>query len=495
MKITFWIGFALLIAAPVAAQDPVAVERRAAEAAREAAEAAKEAAKASRFEFDFDHKIKIDMDHAMAQVHESMDKLHYKMPGLEHEMNQLALKMPALSADMAAMNAKLARDFSYAWMPQFARAGREEADYRQGKSALDGRDWDRAVFSFDRVISARGANVDGALYWKAYALNKLGRRDDALAALAQLQTEHASSNWLNEGKLLEIEVKQSGGRPVSPEDQTNEDLKIYAINSLVNTEPERALPLLEKIITTSTSPKLKERALFVLAQTKTPRAMEILTKMAQGGANPDLRPAAVQYLGDFGGASVLPMMAEIYSSTNDQALKRTILRVYQRNKDKERLLAAATSESNERLRRDATQHLGSLGALDELMKLYDSGSSIEAKQTVIHALHSREALDKLTELLRREKEAKLRLELIRMLGNHRTTQTAETLASLYGSESDLEVRKTVVQALSNQESAKLLVELARKESNIDLKKYIVQRLSRMRSKEANDFLVELLSKP
>ena len=55
-----------------------------------------------------------------------------------------------------------------------------------------------------------------ALYWKAYALNKLGRREEALAALAQLRKAYANSRWQDDAKALEIEVRQASGAEGQP---------------------------------------------------------------------------------------------------------------------------------------------------------------------------------------------------------------------------------------------------------------------------------------
>ena len=55
-----------------------------------------------------------------------------------------------------------------------------------------------------------------------------------------------------------------------------------------------------------------------------------------------------------------------------------------------------------------------------------------------------------------------------------------------------EIRKAVVNALFIQDSASTLVALARAEKNPDMKKEIVSKLSLMKSKEATDYLMELL---
>ena len=84
---------------------------------------------------------------------------------------------------------------------------------------------------------------------------------------------------------------------MTPEAESDEDLKLMAINGLVQSDPERALPLVENLLKTSSSPKLKERALFVLAQSNTPRGKQVLEQVARGGAgNPDLQLKAVSYI-------------------------------------------------------------------------------------------------------------------------------------------------------------------------------------------------------
>ena len=80
-----------------------------------------------------------------------------------------------------------------------------------------------------------------------------------------------------------------------------------------------------------------------------------------------------------------------------------------------------------------------------------------------------------------------------MLGNQGNEQTGELLLSIYSSESDTDLKRAVISALGNQNNGKALVELARKESNIQLKKSMVERLTGMRNKEANDYMVELLT--
>ena len=77
---------------------------------------------------------------------------------------------------------------------------------------------------------------------------------------------------------------------------------MLALQGLMNSDPNRAMPILEKTLNGTASPKEKAKALFVLAQSGSPQAEEILARIAKAQSNPDLQRKAIQYLATFGGA-------------------------------------------------------------------------------------------------------------------------------------------------------------------------------------------------
>ena len=52
---------------------------------------------------------------------------------------------------------------------------------------MDERRWTDAIGAFDQVINAKGKKADAALYWKAYALNKLDKQQLASDTCSQLR--------------------------------------------------------------------------------------------------------------------------------------------------------------------------------------------------------------------------------------------------------------------------------------------------------------------
>jgi len=362
---------------------------------------------------------------------------------------------------------------------------------QKGKAAIDAGRWDEAVQTFGEIVSEHGAGADEAIYWKAYALNKLGRREEALTTLGQLRKGYASSRWLDDAKALDLEIRQASGQKVNPDSETD-DLKLMVLNGLMNSDPERAIPMLEKFLQGNQSPRLKERALFVLAQSDSPKARQILLQIARSGSNPDLQMKAIHNLGIMGSKENRQVLAELYASSNDANVKRAVLHGFMVSGDRDHLLQAAKSEKNPDLRMEAIHQLGISGGQSELWQLYQAEPSVEVKEAILHSMFIGGNNDRLIEVARSEKDMRLRKAAVHSLGLMGGEHTGTALVAMYGSESDAGLRGEIVNALFIQGNAKAMVELARKETNPEMKKTIVSKLSIMGSRDATEYMLELL---
>jgi tetratricopeptide (TPR) repeat protein len=364
--------------------------------------------------------------------------------------------------------------------------------YDEGRNAIEEGRYDRAVDRFNRLIDLKTARTDAALYWKAYSLAKLGQRDDALTTLADLQKRFADSRWLKEAKALDIEVRQASGQTVSPASQEDDELKLMALRGIMQSDPEQAFPIIEKMLAGANSPKVKDRALFVLSQSRNARARDIIANVAKGNANPDLQLKAIRYLGMMNGTENRQLMADVYKGSTDPAVKRAILRSYMVAGDRDRLFALAKTETDQSLRSEAVRQLGVMHSSNELSQLYQAEPAVEVKKQILQAMFVGGDADKLIELAKGEKDPDLRKTAIRNLGMMKRTGTSEALTGIYASDTSVDVKKAVVNALFIQNNAAGLVTLARGEKSPEMKKEIVSKLSVMKSKEATDYLLELL---
>ena len=156
---------------------------------------------------------------------------------------------------------------------------------------MDKHEWEKAAEYFEAAKQAGGPVIAGAMYWQAYALAKQAKLAEASELLSEISAAYAASGWLADAEALQLELRELSGEGVAPETEADEELKLYAINALTRTEPERAVPLLERILLEPGSPKLKERAIFVLSMTKNDAASAIVEKVARGAgtSKPALR--------------------------------------------------------------------------------------------------------------------------------------------------------------------------------------------------------------
>jgi HEAT repeat protein len=368
---------------------------------------------------------------------------------------------------------------------------REQALYTKGTAALDARQWDDAARAFADVATLKGERADAALYWRAYALHKSGRRDLALEALASLKTAYPRSRWMKDARALDLEIRQASGQPATPEDADSDDLKLMALGGLMNADPARALPIIKQMLAGTANDKVKERALFVLAQSGTPEARQLLMQVARNDQDPEAQAAAVRYLGLFGGDESRQALSEILASGASLPARKAVLQALMLAGDRQQLAAIARKDPAPELRHEAIQQLGVLGARAELQQIYQQDTNLEVRRAVINGLFVSGAVDEITALATKETDADLRREAVQRLGLM-GEKTAPTLKSIYANAREPETKRAVVQAFFVQGNAAALVQLARQEQDASVKKDIVQMLSLMNSKEATDYMLELL---
>ncbi len=400
----------------------------------------------------------------------------------------------------AGIEGGLALNVPLALQPRVAayagRGGSDDQLYNAGLRALDNYNYDVALEDFSAVAGRGGNRADGALFWKAYSLNKLGKSSEALAAIAELRKSYASSRWLDDAKALEVQVKQDSGRPVSPESQTDEEVKLMALNGIMQSDPDRAIPLVENILKGSGSPKLRARALYVLAISSQPKAQQIVEQVARGGGNPDLQVKAIEYLNQRrrqnGGSNQNQLLMEIYNSSNDLSVKRAVISALQNSRDTAALAQLAKTEKNPDLRQMTFGQLGEINGQPELWQIYQGETNPDMKIAILRQMHRNGNADKLAEVARTDKDPKVQRAAIDALASHETANTGDLLVSIYNSTQDQQLKNSIIDRLSDQRTAKYLVLIARAEKDSRMKLRIVERLSNMHSKEAQDYLAEIL---
>jgi HEAT repeat protein len=369
------------------------------------------------------------------------------------------------------------------------------AIYRSGQKALSEERWSEALQIFTSLADSNPAEADAALYWKAWTEAKLGRKAEALKTLRGFDSTYPQSPWADDAKALILELK--GGKK-GPDDPViagsaagDEDLKLYALDGLMQVEPERAVPILERFLAANHSLKLKERALFVLAQSGSPRARQILLDIVRSGTPVELRLEAVEQLGISGDDGDLLALQTIWKDGTFE-VKRKVLEAWMIAGEAEPVIQVAKTESDPELRRRAIEMLGVMGETDALTALYDTEKSHEVRRKLLEAYGVAGDIDALERAARNEKDPDLRRRAIEGIGVFGDEKGADILVDLYRRESDRSVKRKILEAMMVNGAARQLVALFRAEKDPDLKRLIVQQLSLVDDEEAEKVLSEIL---
>ena len=376
--------------------------------------------------------------------------------------------------------------------PQTAEKANAHEDevYSSAKDALDNGEYDDAIKQFDEIVKLHGRKADGALYWKAYALNKAGNKGQALTMIGELRKGYPKSNWLRDAGALEQEIRGGG----NPENISDEELKLLALQSLMNSDPEKAVPLLEKIIQGNYSSKLKDKALFVLSQSGSDKAQQILLTLAKANNQPDLQKRAIRYMGMNGNGHNRTVLKEIYNSSADIGVKKTVFQAWLMCGCKDDVLAVARTEKNPELRREAIRYLGMMGGRAELLEFYKNSPDPETREAAVGAMLLCGCDHELAEIVQTEKDPGVLDKAINTLGLVGGSDSLAALTRLYGTQADLSTKKKVINALFLHGAGKEMVALARKETNPELKKSLIQKMSLMSSPEITEYMMEILNK-
>ena len=244
---------------------------------------------------------------------------------------------------------------------------KEETLYSEGTRAINDAHWAQAESIFRNLASQHGPRAEAALYWEAYAENKQGNAARALEICAELRHAYPQGNWVKECSALEIEIHGKSDDPLPPQAEQDEELKLLALNSLMQQDEARAVPIIQQILNSDKSDKLKERALFVLGQDPSPQAQALLGQVASGERNPALQRKAIQMLAVTRGKQAAETLANIYRQTTNEEVKNAILHTYLIIGTPDPLVEAARHESDPELVRTAVHTLGAMGATSQLL--------------------------------------------------------------------------------------------------------------------------------
>jgi hypothetical protein len=370
--------------------------------------------------------------------------------------------------------------------------------YREGQRALEREAWEDASRIFGKLASGSGGEADAALYWKAYADWKRKLKQESLEGLRQLLSAYPKSAWADDAQALELEIR--GGKSAkgtkgakSTPDADDEELKLYALDGLMQMEPAQAVPVLEKLLAGNSSARVKERALFVLSQSDSPRAREILLRTAKIGQPIALRCEAVKTLGIAGEPDDLAALAAIARDTAaPPEVREALVEAYLIADRPDELAGIAKSDPDPRIRAKAIDALGANDARPVLRQLWTTEKDPALRGKLLEAFGVAGDVDTLAKAARESSDPQIRRKAIEGLAISDKPEAGKTLRQLYGEFGSNEDKRKVLEGLMIQNDAKVLIELFRAEKDPTMKKAILQQLSVMDDPDATREILNVL---
>lgn len=197
---------------------------------------------------------------------------------------------------------------------------------------------------------------------------------------------------------------------VSVAQTDDEQLKVAAMEALITAPPERALPIVQKVLAGNGSDELKEKALFILSQIDSEEAQTALLSAANSTTG-ELRLEAVRMIGIGGNAETMQALAGLYDS-GDKDMKDAVLEAYLIADDDEAVFRIANNAEDPDEFENAVEMLGAMRATDKLAQLRETKGTSEGLITAFMIAGDE---DTLLEMYRSSDDVDDKREIMEML--------------------------------------------------------------------------------
>jgi HEAT repeat protein len=377
--------------------------------------------------------------------------------------------------------------------------------FREGRDLIEAQNWQRAAEKFNDFITAypKDRDLDAALYWYGYALQKQNRKDEAATSLLTLVKRFPNSSWRQEAQALLVVL----GRKAEVEqalERDNCEIKILALQSLFQADQERAIGIVTEALRANPGQctGFQAAAVSMLGSHGGPRVVPILLDVARSNPDPKLRLTAIKRLGEQHSDQVTDELIKIYDADRTKEIRGQILRALvesRTTRGSAKVMEIARGGDDIVARQYAIRYIGEMkdaASLDELIRIYDADKTKEIRWQIMRALAEREdprARTKLFEIARQGETPELRLEAIRRLGDHGRVSLDELL-QIYSSETTPQIKQGLLRAFANSNDPRArakLFEIARGNDAIELRTYAVRQLGEKDDEQTVDQLVAM----
>lgn len=274
---------------------------------------------------------------------------------------------------------------------------------------------------------------------------------------------------------------------VSEVSAVDEELKIAAVEALMSAPPERALPIVQRVMAGDHSDEVKERALFILSQIDAPEAQAILLDTARNGSG-ELQHEAIRMIGIGGDEATLASLKEIYAA-GDTDVKESVLEAYLIADDASAVMEVASTTDDPEAFEEAVEILGAMGALEELRALRELVGNSEE---LVEAYAIAGDYETLREMALDNSDPDIQEEAIESLGIVGGPEVNETLLEIYRGSDSEDVREAALEGMLISGYNEGVLTLFRESTDSEEKRDLLEMLVIMDSDAAMQIIDETL---
>ncbi len=399
------------------------------------------------------------------------------------------------------------------------------AQMEAGRKALNSGRFQEAADYYQQVReTALGDDLAGnAMYWEAFARYRLDRVEE-LKEAAELLAEQAELypdvETASDGEALLAriygELAQRGEADAArrvremSEEEVRAETQMAALHALMEMDPDKALPVLERIATGEkvTSDEMRRNAVFMLCRYGEEGSLDLLIKLLHESDDPELQSELVMCLSMTDSDLALDALVDFFGENDDPELgEAALFAIGRHGGDKAfQVLADIVKDParDQEMRRQALFGLGHTGRDDEVAALVTDILRTEKDSDMLEmALFALSQLDS-------EVPDRIYLDLIRnpaagddlraqalFFASERGKVSLDLVRELYAGTDSRELKQQICSVLSRMDDEAaalgLLIEIVRMEKDPGIKRDAVFWVSQFDDPRAAEFLLEIIN--
>ena len=376
--------------------------------------------------------------------------------------------------------------------------------FRSARDLITDGEWAKAQEKFNEYVNSypNEKNIDAALYWLAYAQQRLAKYDQCRVTIERLLEKYPNSTWRDDARVLLAQVPiyaQNYAATVAASDELMAKLKsevtvvpqyeaAYVLAPGAPLAPVAIAPgqTVAGVATPALAPgafdssandddpcEFKIVVLQALFQTDLQRGIMVASEWLKPGSTQTVRckGAALTLLGRNGGKAVTPV-----------------------------ILGVARSEPDLKLRARAISALGAtnddtvVDALREFALNSQENDIVEASLYALSKHTGERAIVVLSDIAISGKTTSQRRMAISSIATRPGEPAVDALLRIYDADQTVDIRRTVIAGFGNRKSERAgakLFDIARSSDNIELRKAAISAISRRGGDKAIEFLLSL----